>query len=257
MLVVGFINKKNQFTGNNSYLSLFFILFLCMFPGVFNDSNMLFSNLFILFAFRRIVNMRSGHQVKLKILDASIWVCIATLFYPWAALFFILVFTGIFLYGSNDLKNILIPFVAVLFTGLLTITYLMYFKDLSVIQTAIEYRPELHINKYRNARFFIPLLFMLGFGFISTVIYVANISRVAYKSSVPVFLLLVYMGIALTVGMLDERNGSTELIFLGFPLTLLMVKYLETVKRYWLKELYLWLYISIPLTVLILGILRD
>ena len=95
MLIFGFIIKKNKLTQTNSYALFSFSCFLLMVPILFQDSKPVFSLLFLLLALRRILSFNSKKNIQKKILDASLWIGIATLFYFWSLLFFFVLYAAL------------------------------------------------------------------------------------------------------------------------------------------------------------------
>ena len=87
-----FIVTKNNLTYNNGYAALYFCLFIGLIPSCLEENSILVSNLFILLSFRRIMSLKTNSNIKKKLLDASMWICLAAIFEPWAILFFLVLF---------------------------------------------------------------------------------------------------------------------------------------------------------------------
>ena len=87
-----FIVTKNNLTHNNSYAALYFCLFIGLIPSSLETNSILVSNFFILLSLRRIVSLKTNSNIKKKLFDASMWICLAAVFEPWAILFFALLF---------------------------------------------------------------------------------------------------------------------------------------------------------------------
>ena len=97
-LLVNFIVTKHSLTKKNNYEILLFSLFLLAIPKTTSHTNILFANFFILLGYRRIISLRSMVSIKKKLFDAAFWIAIATLFYFWSILFFIMILAALFLY---------------------------------------------------------------------------------------------------------------------------------------------------------------
>jgi len=108
--LANFMVKKNGLTKDSSYTILFFLLFLVIFPSVFNNTNLLFANFFLLLSMRRLISLQTLKAPKEKIFDASMWIFIASLFHFWCILFIILVYISIIFHVSRDFRNWLLPF---------------------------------------------------------------------------------------------------------------------------------------------------
>src|SRR5690606_30601877 len=101
ILVVNFIVSKHSLTKKSNYEILLYSLFLLAIPQTTLNTNMLFANFFILLSLRRIISLRSFISPEKKLFDAAFWIGIATLFFFWSVLFFVLIFIALLLYTDN------------------------------------------------------------------------------------------------------------------------------------------------------------
>lgn len=252
MLLIEFINRKNSLTRDNTYLSFFFLLYLCMFPRIFADLYAMVSHIFVLLAFRRIISIRSGQDVRLKIFDASLWVFVAGLFYNWSVVFLILVFAGIFLFGVNYYKNLLVPFIAFFTVAILAVSFKLWTGGELQWSDYFDLTPTFSFDKYADLKFVIPIAFITACGVISGLYYFMKVSGRAYKARIPGWLIMIFLILAGFLVALVESANTSELIFAGFPLCVMMTNYLESVQRKWLRELFLWTFLLLPVVVLFL-----
>ena len=117
MLLLDFIIRKNHLTKNNTFAILFFSCFMVMLPVIFSQQSILLANFFLLLSFRRMMSMRNDKNSSKKILDASIWITVASIFHFWSLLFFVPLWIAIIQKPNSNYKQMLIPitgFVAVL-----------------------------------------------------------------------------------------------------------------------------------------------
>ena len=126
MLIFGFIIKKNKLTQINSYALFSFGCFLLMVPILFQDSKPVFSLLFLLLALRRILSFNSKKNIQKKILDASLWIGIATLFYFWSLLFFLVLYAALIQLATKNYKLFLIPIIGALIVFVFTTVYFLF-----------------------------------------------------------------------------------------------------------------------------------
>ncbi|WP_224485296.1 DUF6427 family protein [Robertkochia aurantiaca] len=252
VLLIDFINRKNTLSKNNSYISLFYVVFLCMFPRIFLDTNLVVANIFILLALRRLISIRSGLEVENKIFDASLWICAAAFFFSWSILFLIVVYMAIFLYSYQYYQNLLIPLVAVFLVAILAFTYYFMTDHVEAFLDIFRMKPEFNFNKYYEPGYLFPIVFLSGFGFIAVLIYFFKMRSKSSRGRAPGLLVLIHLAVALLVAAFAESPNTSELIFVGFPLSVIFTKYLETVKRKWLKEGLLWLFVIVPFWILLL-----
>ena len=141
-----FILTKNNLTHNNSYAALYFCLFIGLIPSCLETNSILVSNFFILLSLRRIVSLKTNSNIKKKLFDASMWICLAAVFEPWAILFFALLFLGMLFYSVAKIKNIVIPFCGILTVGILLASYRLLTEN--VFPNFTEYLPTISFDTF-------------------------------------------------------------------------------------------------------------
>ena len=141
-----FIVTKNNLTHNNSYAALYFCLFIGLMPSCLETNSVLISNFFILLSLRRIVSLKTNSNIKKKLLDASMWICLAAIYEPWAILFFAVLFLGMVFYSVAQTKNTVIPFCGILAVGILLTCYRLLTKNM--FPNLIEYLPTISFDTF-------------------------------------------------------------------------------------------------------------
>ncbi|MCX2679107.1 DUF6427 family protein [Galbibacter sp. EGI 63066] len=252
LFLIDFIDKKNHLSDRNSYISLFFVLILCLFPKIFHETNMLISNFFVLLAFRRVISMRSNRDMEIKIFDASLWIFVAAFFYSWAIFFIVLVFLALFLYKKNDYRNLLIPFVTLFVVTLLAFTYFFLSDNMEGFLLMLNFSPQFIIEKYVDIKYIVPLVFMCIMGLWGLLFFFLKKKSKSFKARVPGLLVFSTLVIAILVAVVSESANTSELIYVAFPIAVMMAKYVEWIKKEWLKEALIWMFVLVPLAVLFL-----
>ncbi|MDG3583343.1 DUF6427 family protein [Galbibacter pacificus] len=252
LFLVDFINKKNNLTKGNSYTVLFFVLLFCLFPKIFNEIDLLISNVFILMAFRRIISLRSNRDVEIKIFDASLWVFVASFFYSWALFFIVLVFFALFLYKKNDYRNVLIPFVTLFVVLILAFTFYFLTNKINGFYDLLDFSPRFVIEKYEDIRYIVPLIFMCTMGGWAAIVFFLKKQSKAFKTRVPGILVMLLLGVSILVAILSESANTSELVYALFPLAVIIARYVESIRRLWLREVFISTFIIMPFIVLFL-----
>ena len=225
--LVNFTVKKNNLTKNSSYTILFFLLFLLIFPSVFNNSNLLFANFFLLMAIRRLISLQTLKAPKEKIFDASMWIFIASLFHFWCILFIILVYASIIFHVSRDFRNWLLPFVAFFATAVIFMFSALAFDKTWIAhiinQTQTNFELDYFTNNYQN----IALSFFVVIGLyflLSLVLSLTNkplILQASYKKMIFGFL------IGVTIFLISPDKNSEMLLFTFMPLSVMCTTNIE------------------------------
>ncbi|MDU8884632.1 DUF6427 family protein [Yeosuana sp. MJ-SS3] len=252
ILTLNFIVGKNSLTQKNNYEILLYSLFLLMLPKSLLSDKIIVSNFFILLALRRTLSLRSQINLKKKLFDASFWVAIASLFYFWAILFFILIYAVLLLFTDNKIKNWIVPF-----TGLLTV--LLIVVSYSIIVNgdffgAIKIASDISIDysNFNSSKDIIAITILLSFGVWSSIFYLASI-RKRMKKFRPIFKsIFISLAIAFVIMIIAPDKNGSEFLFLFPTLAIVVANYIETIKEKWFREIFLLILIISPIVLLIL-----
>ncbi|MEZ4801596.1 MAG: DUF6427 family protein [Gelidibacter sp.] len=252
LFILDFFVSRNSLTKKNSYKLLMFGLFMAMLPETLLNSKALMANFFILLALRRIISLRTQKEIKKKLFDAAFWISIATLFYFWAVLFFILIFAAMLLYSIVNLKNWLIPLM-----GILTVIIIWVSAMLVLDYDFTDYFDELFVYSFdftglNSARIVISATILISYGTWASFYFIKHLKEKS-KSLRPSFNLVVLSSIiALLIILISPNKNGSEFIFLFAPLSIIMTNYLEVTKEMWFKEVLIWVLVLIPAVFLIL-----
>lgn len=252
VLLINFIVTKHGLTKKNSYEVLLFSLFLLAIVQTTANTNILLANFFILLSFRRIISLRSMITPDKKLFDAAFWIAIATLFYFWSILFFIVIYAALLLYSDNKIKHWLIPFVGIATVFIICVSVSIIYNDnfFGIFKSLPE--ASYDFNHYNTPQFLIALTMLLSFGFWASFFYIRSIKskkrafRPAYKL---VFLVLIVS--LITVFLAPNKDGS-EFLFMFAPLAIITTNYIETIQDKWFREIFLLTLIIVPFIILFL-----
>jgi hypothetical protein len=219
---------------------------MVLFPSVFEESNMIFSNVFLLLALRRILSLPSEVNTEKKILDASLWISVAALFNFWSILFFAVLFFAVFQRVSKNYKYILIPFVSVFSVFTLTTVYYLLVNDSFLwfldLQTSIGF----DFSEYKSPQLIVSILF------ITTIFLVSIIQKSVHKATIPLKeksknrLLFNTLLIGILLILISPIKNGSEFIFLFAPLSIFATSYVESTKKVWISESILWATVLLP-----------
>ena len=225
--VLNFIIKKNGLTKDSDYAFLFFFFFLLFFPAVLSNLKLVFSNLLVLLALRRLYSMQTLKVVKEKIFDASFYICVASVFQFWSILFLVVVFLAIFFYVARDYRNWFLPFVGVAAAFVLFALY-----GLAVDLTAFtNYKNNILIdldftyfkNNFQNLALSIYTVVAVYF-IVSLLIALPSKplnKKAAYKQTIFTFV------IAVLLYLFSPQKSNEILLFSFFPLSIIATSDVE------------------------------
>ena len=262
LVVFNFIIRKNHLTKNNTYALLFFACFMVMLPVIFLQHNILLGNFFLILALRRILTLRSDKNSERKILDASFWITIASLFYFWSLLFFVPLYIAIVQKPNSNYKQMLIPITGFLSVLTLNATIQLLLTDsfswFSKWRDAIS----LDFSHYNTASVLWPVTIILAFSIWTGMYRVSTLSTVSLKEKSN-YVLLLYVSITcFFIALAGPEKTGAEVLFILAPVSIMIANYIENfeTKRYgerdalefWFKESMLWLVVILPFVFLFL-----
>ncbi|NIK90855.1 hypothetical protein GZ212_01720 [Mangrovimonas sp. CR14] len=253
VFVFDFVTSKNKLTKKNSFRVLFFTLFMTMIPQTFLDTNLIFANLFVMFSLRRIVSLRTQKEVKKKLFDAAIWISVATLFYFWSGLFFILIFAALFLFRIVNIKDWFIPVLGMLTIAMIAAGFMIIFQiNLSEYLWSMPYQISLDFSTLNKPQIITSATIIIAYFIWSLFYYVRNIKSKS-KSYKPSFILiLIATIISVLILIISPNKTGAEFIFLFVPLSIILTNYFEIINEKWFQEVLVWILLLTPVVGLIL-----
>ena len=227
VFIADFVSKKNGLSKDSTFTILFYFLFLLFFPSVFNNTNLIISNFFILLALRRLISLESLKASKEKIFDASLWIFLATLFHFWSILFIVLVFISIIFHVARDYRNWILPFIAFFITAILFLLFATVF-NLNVLEyftesVNINFKIDYFTNNYQNGALSIYATVALFFlvSMFATLSNRPQLLHTSFKKIIASFFIGVFIYIV-------SANKSNDLLVFTFaPLAILATSHIE------------------------------
>lgn len=250
--VQSFLVTKNSLTQKSGYNVFFLLSFIAIIPETIINDKILIANLFIIFALRRIVSLQNNVNIKKKLFDAAFWIGIASLFYFWSILFFILIILAMLLFSIGHIKNWLIPFAGLTVVAICINAYSISLNNsfLSVNRELTTFSCDItSLNKESlviGITIILAVLLWASFYYIKKLMELVRIRRVKY------IVIFNTMLIALSIVILAPEKTGAELLFLFAPLAIITTNYFETIKENWFAEVFMWILVFTGLIVLML-----
>lgn len=227
VFLTNFISTKNGLSKDSSYTIFFYFLFLVFFPSLLDNINLVFANLFILLALRRLLSLQSLKSSKEKIFDASLWIFVAALFHFWSILYLVLVFISIMFHVAGDYRNWILPFIAFFAVGILFALSSILFdiSALEYINNSVKTSFEINYftNNYQNGALSIYATVALFF-VISMFATLSNrpmITHASFKKIIASFFIGVF------IFLVSSYKSNDLLIFTIAPLAIMATNHIE------------------------------
>ena len=234
-----FIITKNDLTQKNSFAALYLCLFIGIIPQFFLTPIVMLSNLFVLLGLRRIFSLKKNLNTKKKLFDAGFWIALATIFYPWAILYFVPLFVAILMITSDYFKNTFAVFFGALSVSLTAFFYIFFLnKDFDIW---LKQMPQINLefSIYYDLITFFPLTILLT----SSLWGISSLfNRMVFKTSKSrfvYFILFSALVIGLIIPLVSENKSMADFIFLVFPLAIVMANNTEQTHSQWLPSVFI------------------
>jgi len=234
-----FIITKNDLTQKNSFAALYLCLFIGIIPQFFLTPIVMLSNLFVLLGLRRIFSLKKNLNTKKKLFDAGFWIALATIFYPWAILYFVPLFVAILMITSDYFKNTFAVFFGALSVSLTAFLYIFFLNKDFDIWLKLMPQINLDLSIYYDLITFFPLAILLT----SSLWGISSLfNRMVFKTSKSrfvYFILLFALVIGLIIPLVSENKSMADFIFLVFPLAIVMANNTEQTHSQWLPSVFI------------------
>ena len=251
VFVVDFVVKRNKLTGTNSFAILFFTMLFVVFPETLGDSNAIFTSFFLLLAFRRLLSIKSLKNIKFKIFDAGLWICISSIFYEWSILYLLLIFAAIYIYDPKNIRNWLVLISVAFCFFMILYGVLVLLDEASFMKNhydfAINYDAIFPIKWWSSLKLSLYALLNMVLAF-STFIHLgkAGMGKVIIMRLIALSFL-----IGLVVNFLVTSENTSAIMITFFPSVIFIVNYLESIKKPKFLEVLLIASILVPILVFV------
>jgi hypothetical protein len=245
-LLLDFIVRKNNLTRKSTLAIFIFTFFVLMVPSIFGNTSILIAQICCLFSLRRVFSFASEKNIEKKILDASLWLLLASFFYFYSLLFFAVVYYAILGRPKTSVRYLFIPVLTALAILSITTSYFLLTENsfdwfLNMI-TPVSW----DFTAYSSLRLLIPTTL-----FVSAIIWIGfyrlyKVSSIMRKEKPNFLVLLVILVTALVISLTAQVKDGSELYFLIAPLAITAEDYLENQEEKHISEIFLWILVVLP-----------
>ncbi len=250
--LLDFIIRKNLLTLNNSFAVLIFACMAMMLPALLERPKLVIANLFMVLALRRIFSLRSSKNNEIKVLDASLWIGLASIFYFWSLLLLLVLFGALYLKPQTKMRYFLIPIIGLLALFLMVTAGNFLVNDSFQWFVAWLGDTSLDFFEYAPRRILVFITFIGAMLIWAGISKVATIKTKARKERPYQYFLIYVLIISIIVSLFSAEKTGAEFIFFLVPAAIVISSYLEKKSEIWFREALLWIFVSLPIAMLFL-----
>ncbi len=231
------INKNEVFERQTYLPALIYVVFMSSFPNLQQLHPMLVSNLFWVFAFRKLLMIYNQLPCKSEVFDASFLIVVSFLFFsPTGLIILILPWATLFIFRPFILREYSMPLIAGSLVAIYVYSYSLFYPDyIDSFQLENEYT---HFEIFQS-EYWYPISGVFIFILYLSIVQIlgslaANTLRFKKIISVVVaFLLLSVFGMGFEKFI---NNNEGFLLLSAVPFTLILSFYFFYAKKAWLAE---------------------
>lgn len=246
VLLVDFIVRKNDLSQKNSFVVLYYGLYLSLLPIATIGIEGVAAHVLVLLAVRRVISLQSLKSVKKKIFDAAFWIAIAALLWVAAGGFILFILFGILLFAANDYRNWIVPIFGVLTVWIIYFTAYWMITDQMPSSTFLT-DWKLDFSEWTAIKTaWIPLLFLV-LSCLLAPIYWFGFRKIMLVRKRRQLLIVILAIICWLVTFFIQPIQTGTLIFLMFPLGVMAASLMEKNSKRPITELLLWVFLLLPI----------
>ncbi|MDC8005061.1 DUF6427 family protein [Aureisphaera galaxeae] len=246
LFLLDFIVRKNGLAQINAFTILLFASLVCFFPDVFSEIKMVGAQVCLLFAMRRIFSLQSLKNNERKILDASLWIAIATFLYPPSIIMLLGLQWAIFIMPITKLRFFFIPLVGLLAVILIAMAAHLLIEDNFAWLSDLFKTPSLDFSTYGRKTSLIGVAFITGSLIWALFNRMGVLSRIQKKERPNYMLVVVLLLVCLVIILGSEAKNTAEFLFAFAPMAIILANYVEHDSEKWFKEILLWVFLLLP-----------
>jgi len=248
-LIFNNITIKNSLTKGTDLGILFYFLLVSIFVSTYWNLNIISVNFLLLLSFQKIFQLQFKNFPKKKIFDSGFWLGIAIIIFPISFLFLIVTSSVIFLLSKANWRYFLIHLLGVLLPVFFFYTYLFFIDNTALFIESVLFLNNFDLNIYKTIPFSTPIVF-IGFLLIWSILKTSInqiYETINFKSFWIIHLIHLFTGV--TIIIITPNKDGSEFLFIIFPASILLANYIQTIRKKWIQEIIIYLFI-----ILIIGL---
>lgn len=241
--IYNFIISKNKLTHDNSYAYFLFILLNIGILSELGNYKIVSLTIIYLLFIRKTYSLRSTKNVFEKLFDSGFWLGIFFILEPLSILLFILIYISSYLHSKITIHTLLVPIIGFITPLIIYFTYFFWFDKTEEFTKLFQFDGVFDVQLYSETKY----LWMISCLFFLTIcaIFIKSIKALSVNNTFKKnWILLIYNFAVLIIFLvfLPQKNGS-ELIFILFPISVILANGIELIQKKIVKNLALYLFL--------------
>lgn len=255
VVTMGLLNHialKNDLTKKSTHAVLLFAFSTAFLQNALLNVEILVANALVLLGVINILTIRNEIAVKSKIMNASLCIALASVFYFWSFLFLILIYIGIFIYSSRDYRNWIIPIAGWLTIFILSNGFLLLIDDSFLSISEYLEKGSFNFKTYGSVKhaFILGTLIICASFFLF--FYGIKFKRRSARIKPRLNIIVAQFIIAIALVLVAPNKNTSELYFVAAPLAIIGTSYFEHRYGKMIDEINVWVFLLFPIVIFFL-----
>ncbi|CAM1341665.1 DUF6427 family protein [Tenacibaculum amylolyticum] len=237
--VANFVNSRNNLTFDNSFFFLFFVILLGYFSEAIQLNSIFYASLILMIYMRRVYSLQSPKNSIKKLFDSGFWIGICFLIEPFSILFFLMTYFAIILHQHLDYRKLLTPILGLLTPCIIFFTYHFWYDSMDNVYALLDWYTSYDFTIYTNVKYQFSIGVLLFLLLIS--LFLKTPKALAVKNAFRKNWILISLHLLLALVLMviiKDRNG-TEILYLLFPVTIIIANGFELFQKKWFADIIL------------------
>ena len=241
--VFNFILVKNQLTFDNSFGFLFFIILIGFFPDVLIINSTFYACLTVLLFLRKVYSLQSQKNTLHKLFDGGLWLGVSFLIEPYTVLFAVLLYVSIYLHQQFTYQTLLTPVIGFGSVIFLFFTYCFWYDKVNEFYLLFDWIFHYDFNLYLSPKYLFQNIFIAVFVIAAFFLKSPKALAVLNTFRKNWILTVIHLVISLLIILLMSNKASSELLFVFFPVAIILANGLEIYQHKWVSDVLLLLFL--------------
>ena len=240
--IYNFIISKNNLTYDNSFGFYFFTLLTGCFSSIATYKTLFFTIIYLLFL-RKIYSLQSSKRVLKKLFDAGFWLGILCVFEPKFMLLFLLIYLSAYWHQKITIHTFSVPIIGFLIPLFCCFSYLFWQGNQQVLTSMFMKGFTFKMTFFTDKKEQIFMMGLLLITFLAAFIKSRKALLINNTFKKSWSLLLLNFLIVLGLFLFENESKNKEILFLFFPISLILANGIELLQKKIVVNIFLYLFL--------------
>lgn len=241
--IYNFVVIKNKVTFDNSFAFLYYVILVGFLIQKIELNSIFYANLTILLFLRKVYSLQTLNKISHKLFDGGLWLAISFLIEPTTILFIVLLYISIFVNKQQNYQTLLIPILGFTAPVILYFTYSFWTDNINAFYNLWDVSTIFDIQVQKENSYIFTLGFVGVFTVLAILLKTPKTLSILNQFRKNWILVLCHFIISLIVALLVPNKTGAELLFVAFPVAIILANAMELFQKKWFADIFILLFV--------------